>query len=102
MCTRATCLLPVFFSEGTNVWDTPFDTGAFGLGPDFFGYWPAGYLVKHLQLVVIMAAIIQLFTHAYTLYKTLKMKEQHEGRARLQARVQGQPMPQAVAPALAV
>ena len=73
----------MFFSDKTmDIWGSQ-PNGTFGLGSKLFTAWPAGYLVKHLQLVVITTALVQLFTHVCTLRATLSLKRRHEGlRAR--------------------
>ena len=68
----------MFFSDKTmDIWGSQ-PNGTFGLGSKLFTAWPAGYLVKHLQLVVISAALIQLCTHVCTLWATLSLKQRHE------------------------
>ena len=72
--------------------------GAVGLSSDMFRQWPEGYIVRHMVLSVLLAALIQLLVHAFTLYATLKLKRLHEGKRRAlrAAATQGQELAVAI------
>ena len=83
--TRVLKLLRAFvahaalFNDFVRVFDDSQPGGALGLSSDLFKQWPGGYLARHLVLSVLLATLIQLLVHAFTLYKTFKLARWQQG-----------------------